>query len=115
MRHPVSLAFLLASLMSCAAVGAECAYPKAPESIPDGKTASVDEMNAATHAFRIYNDEVAAFGDCLDDESSTHVAGTDESLAIRSQQLRKYSLVVGELREKVAQLDEQMRAFKARW
>ena len=51
------------------AAHADCAYPKAPAAMPDGKTASEAEMVDAMQAFKAYNEEVNAFGACLEQET----------------------------------------------
>ena len=39
------------------ASAAGCSYPKAPEKIPDGTTATKEEMIAGMKAMRAYNDK----------------------------------------------------------
>lgn len=51
----------IASFAFSFAAHADCAFPKAPASIPDGKSASEAEMLAAMQAFKEYNEEVNAF------------------------------------------------------
>jgi hypothetical protein len=86
---------------------AECAYPKAPATIPDGKTASEPEMVAAMNAFKAYNEEVAAFGKCLDDEAVS-------SMAAKTMKAKKVAAAQDELQAKAKLFNEQVRVFKAR-
>src|SRR4051812_6535480 len=90
---------------------AECTYPKAPASIPDGAKASEPEMVAAMNAFKAYNDEVTAFGKCLDDEAS---AGGAQSMALKTMKAKKIAAAQDELQSKAKAFNEQVRAFKAR-
>ncbi|MFL6550873.1 MAG: hypothetical protein ACJ8OJ_19440 [Povalibacter sp.] len=91
---------------------AECTYPKAPASIPDGAKASEPEMVAAMNAFKAYNDEVTAFGKCLDDEASAGAAG--QSMAMKTMKAKKIAAAQDELQTKAKAFNEQVRAFKAR-
>ena len=88
---------------------AECTYPKAPATIPDGKTASEPEMVAAMNAFKAYNEDVAAFGKCLDEEVS---AG--QTMAMKTMKSKKIAAAQDELQEKAKLFNEQVRVFKSR-
>ena len=93
---------------------ADCAFPKAPASIPDGKTASEAEMIAAMNAFKAYNEEVTAFGACLDEETKNKAAGTAQLMQLKSMQAKKHNAAVAELQEKAKAFNEQVRIFKGR-
>jgi hypothetical protein len=93
---------------------AECVFPKAPATIPDGKTASEPEMLAAMNAFKAYNEEVNAFGGCLDQETRSKSVGTAQLMQMKTMQSKKLSAAVDELKEKAKLFNEQVRAFKAR-
>ncbi len=90
---------------------ADCAFPKAPASIPDGKTASEDEMKSAMMAFKAYNDEVTAFSACLDAETK---AKSGQSMQFKTMQSKKINAAVDELQAKAKLFNEQVRAFKSR-
>ncbi|HEY4367168.1 MAG TPA: hypothetical protein VGN07_08005 [Steroidobacteraceae bacterium] len=93
---------------------AECAFPRAPASIPDGKTATEQEMLAATTAFKTYNEEVNAFGGCLDQETRSRSVGTAQLMQFKTIQSKKLTAAVDELKEQARRLNEQVRAFKSR-
>ena len=95
-------------------VHADCAFPKAPASVPDGKTASEAEMIAAMQSFKAYNDEVTAFGTCLEAETKSKAAGTAQLMQLKTMQSKKHNAAVDELKEKARQFNEQVRIFKAR-
>ena len=103
----------LAVLFACSA-HADCAFPKAPASIPDGKTATEAEMVAAMAAFKAYNDEVNEFGKCLEQETKDKAAGTAQLMQLKTMQTKKLNAAVDELQAKAKQFNEQVRAFKAR-
>ncbi|PZN30953.1 MAG: hypothetical protein DIU71_11080 [Proteobacteria bacterium] len=95
-------------LATCAlSAQAECVYPKAPDTIPDGATATEQEMIAAMQAFKAYDAAVVAFRECVEKESGT-------SMQAKSMQMRKVNAAVDELQTKAKQFNEQVRVFKAR-
>lgn len=93
---------------------AECVYPKAPATIPNGATASEAEMVAAMNAFKAYNDEVTAFGACLEEETKSKAAGTAQLMQMKTMQAKKHNAAVAELQEKAKAFNEQVRIFKAK-
>lgn len=110
------------ALLALMAVGAqaECIYPKAPASIPDGKTATEAEMLEGMRAVKSYNGEVTAYLNCLDTETQARItaAGTDtppdQIEQIKSIQAKRHNAAVEELEAHAARFNEQVKAFKAR-
>jgi hypothetical protein len=90
---------------------AECPFPKAPASVPDGKTAAEAEMIAAMQAFKAYNEEVKAFQTCLDEETKEKAGA---GMTFKTMQSKKLAAAVNELETKAKQFNEQVRIFKAR-
>ena len=93
---------------------ADCAFPKAPASVPDGKSASEADMMAAMAAFKAYNEEVTSFGACLEDETKAKSAGTAQLMQLKTMQSKKLNAAVEELQAKAKLFNEQVRIFKAR-
>jgi hypothetical protein len=93
---------------------ADCAFPKAPAAVPDGKTASEQDMIAAMAAFKAYNEEVNVFGQCLDQETKNKAAGTAQLMQLKTMQTKKLNAAMDELQAKAKQFNEQVRIFKAR-
>jgi hypothetical protein len=102
------------ALVACFPALAECSFPKAPASIPDGKVASEAEMVEAMKLFKAYNDEVTAFGACLEEETRSKANGTAQLMQMKSLQMKKHNTAVGELQSKAKLFNEQVRIFKAR-
>jgi hypothetical protein len=111
----MSLPGLLALAFAVSAQ-ADCAFPAAPDTIPDGKTASEAEMVAAMKAFKDYDGQVNAYVSCLDQETKTKSEGAAASqiMQIKSMQSKKQNAAVGELQAKAAKFNEQVRVFKSR-
>jgi hypothetical protein len=116
-RKTIAITALAASL---AAGGAQatCIYPRAPERIPDGKTASYEEMVATQQAVRQFNEDINAYNVCLDLEmASLEQSGLYDAnrlLELRSMQAKKNNAAVDELEGVAEQFNEQLRIFKAR-
>lgn len=110
MTFPVAVALAAFSFTA----QADCPFPKAPATIPDGKTASEAEMLAAMNAFKAYDADVKAFGACLDEETKEKAAGTAQLMQLKTMQSRKLNAAVEELQAKAKLFNEQVRVFKAR-
>ncbi|HEY4367169.1 MAG TPA: hypothetical protein VGN07_08010 [Steroidobacteraceae bacterium] len=95
-------------------VHAECAYPKAPATIPKGATASEQEMIGAMQAFKAYDADVKSFGACLDQETKEKSAGTAQLMQLKTMQAKKLNSAMDELQAKAKEFNEQVRVFKAR-
>jgi hypothetical protein len=93
---------------------AECAYPKAPATIPNGATASEQEMVSAMQAFKQYDADVAAYGTCLEQETKEKAAGTAQLMQLKTMQTKKLNAAVAELQSKAKEFNEQVRTFKAK-
>lgn len=110
------LRFIIAAMaftFTCSAQ-ADCAFPKAPATIPDGKTATEEQMLAAMSAFKAYNEEVNEFGKCLEQETKDKAAGTAQLMQLKTMQTKKLNAAVDELQQKAKLFNEQVRIFKAR-
>jgi len=116
MKLPVLL--VMSCLLPWCAVAADCTFPRAPEAIPNGKTAAEPEMLAAMAAFKQYNADVTAYLACLETETTDKVrdAGgvTGAIMQVKSLQSKKHNAAVGELKKLASQFNEEVRIFKAR-
>ena len=102
---------------------ADCTYPRAPASIPNGNTASKEEMIAAKNDVSRYNNEMNAYLDCLKLEitaatpkdpsklSKEEKAKAEEQNKILTQ---KNNAAVDELHSVADRFNEQVRIWKAK-
>ncbi|MGB5132478.1 MAG: hypothetical protein WBO00_07680, partial [Steroidobacteraceae bacterium] len=97
---------------------AACIYPRAPEHLPDGKTASYDEMVAAQKAVVQFNEDINSYNTCLDLEmASLEQSGQFDQarlMELRAMQAKKNNAAVDEVQAVADQFNEQLRIFKAR-
>jgi hypothetical protein len=120
MKIRIASALMLAGLMTSGIAAAECVYPKAPATIPDGKTASEEEMLNGMRAVKEYNTQVTAYLNCLDMQMQTDLsaAGAEappETIAqIKAINAKRHNAAVEELESHAARFNEQVKVYKAR-
>lgn len=110
---------VLAALACSATAGAECIYPRTTADVPDGKTATQEQIVAAMNAVKRYNEEINAYLNCLQTESDAQIAAlpdpTPEQIRqIKGIQTAKHNAAVDELEAYATRFNEQLRAYKAR-
>jgi hypothetical protein len=113
---------LVFALGSAAHAESTCTYPRAPDSIPDGATASKEQMIAAKNDVSRYNTDMNAYLDCIKKEidaatpkdpsklSPADKKKADDQLKILTQ---KNNAAVDELQALVGRFNEQLKAYKA--
>ena len=116
--------FILAALASGHAY-ATCSYPQAPEKLPDGATATMQEMVAAQKQVVQYNADIKAYTDCLKLEHDQALAKADNDKLTKEQkeamkkqldniQTEKNNAAVDAAEAVTARFNEQIRTFKAK-
>jgi len=112
------LTLALFALLVAGAAQATCIYPRAPDRVPDGKTATFEQMAAAQKAVQQFNDDINSYNACLDMEmSALEKSGLydDNRLSeLRAMQAKKNNAAVDEVQALADQFNEQLRIFKSR-
>ena len=120
MNKITAVGTVLAGLLAMAAANAECTYPKAPTGLPDGATATQDEMVSGMKTIKEYNNAVTAYLGCLEKEMNTRIeaAGPDakpeQVEQIKAIHTKRHNAAVEELEENAARFNEQVKVYKAR-
>lgn len=120
MKMKILLGFALTGLLGAGFAQAACIYPKAPASIPDGATATEQEMLDGMKAVKEYNSQVTAYLSCLDMEVAARIdsagadAPADQVAQIRAIAAKRHNAAVEELEAHAARFNEQVKTFKAR-
>jgi hypothetical protein len=105
------------------AAHAACVYPQAPQNVPNGATATKDEMMAAQSSIKAYRDQVEqVYLVCLEKEKSDALAALDTSdeqyaqkkASIEDIQAKKNNAAVDELTALATRWSEEIKAFKAK-
>jgi hypothetical protein len=86
---------------------ADCVLPPAPSKVPDGSTASEQEMVTAMQTLKQYNGDVDTYLKCLDFEAK-------QNKLTRSDQERMHNAAVDTLQKIADKFNAQVRTFKAK-
>src|ERR1700677_3815677 len=112
---------LVLALGAAAAAQADCTYPRSPDKIPDGATASKDQMIAAKNDVPPYNNEMNAYLDCIKLEiqalpKDANMSKDDKAKAAAQEKLldQKNNAAVDELNAVVGRFNEQLKIWKAK-
>jgi hypothetical protein len=112
-------ALLVAAAMATAA-HAECTAPSGTVKIPDGNTASMDDMLAAKKAIQENNAAVESYTQCLKAEQDAKIAagGTDmkdeEKVRISTEYMNRQNVEVEKLQKLADQFNLEVRNYKAK-
>ncbi|HZO23144.1 MAG TPA: hypothetical protein VFB37_11640 [Steroidobacteraceae bacterium] len=101
---------LLALALGCAGclpAYADCVLPPAPSKIPDGSTASQQEMITAMQTLKEYNQDVETYTKCLDFEARQNRISSSDAQ-------KMHNSAVDTLQKVAAKFNEQVRTFKAK-
>ena len=116
------LAVAAAALMTATA-HADCAYPSPPGKLPDGNSATMEEMVSAQKDVKEYNKQIETYLGCLDKEQKDAIASagdkpSDEQKAklqkIQQLQTQKHNAAVDQMQSVADRFNEQVRIFKSR-
>jgi hypothetical protein len=114
------LSGLALGLLMAAAANAECTYPKEPANMPDGATATQDQMVEGMKAVKEYNNQVTTYLSCLEQEMNARVeaagpdAPADQVEQIKAIHTKRHNAAVDALEQQAARFNEQVKVFKAR-
>ena len=114
-------ALLPLTLIAALAAGnswAACPYPKAPEKVPDGLTATLQQMLDTQKAVKQFDTDVGAYQTCLDTETDASIAAEGEKLSPerKAEMLRikvqKQNAAAEEATALAARFNEQVKVYK---
>ncbi len=95
-----------------------CDYPERVE-IPNGSSATKDEMVAGQKGIKIFMAEMEEYIECIEDQDKQNRAGIEEPDPIVEAQrdemlVKKHNAAVEDMEIVAAQFNEQVRTYKAR-
>ncbi len=104
--------FALAILSAACAVGLQahadqCRLPPAPSKIPDGSSASQQEMITAMETIKQYNNDVQTYLKCLDFEARQNQLSPGDQTSL-------HNAAVDQLTKVADEFNEQVRTFKSK-
>jgi hypothetical protein len=111
MNSPQRILALAALSVACAvslqAHADQCRLPPAPSKIPDGNTASQQEMLTAMETIKQYNNDVQTYLKCLDFETRQNQLSPGDQTSL-------HNAAVDQLTHVADQFNEQVKTFKAK-
>lgn len=99
---------------------ADCSYPPPPSHLPDGNTATLNEMLAGQKAVQSYNEEMMAYLSCIKLERDNAVAQSAGKLskkqmqAVEAIEIQKHNAAVDQLHAVADQFNNQVKIFKSK-
>jgi len=113
----LSCLVLLAALVSSPA-WADCTYPKKPGKMPDGKSATRDEMVATQKVVKQYQSDMTTYLECLKAEHQASLAKDADTLSDKQKKTmtdrytQKNDAAVDEAHDVANRFNEQLRVFR---
>ncbi|MGB6603230.1 MAG: hypothetical protein WBE65_02910 [Steroidobacteraceae bacterium] len=108
------------ALLAAGTAYADCPYPSTPDKIPDGATATLDEMLAGQKAINTYNKAVNDYVACIDKQLDDDIAKQGDKLKPQQKsemqrvEAQKHNAAIDQLQSIADRFNEQVKAFKAR-
>jgi hypothetical protein len=119
----ISMKALLAITALAALAGpvyADCSYPPPPAKLPDGNTATMQEMLDGKNAVTQYNKDINAYVACIKLEHETAVTTAGDKLTPQQKadmekiEVQKNNAAVDQLQSVADRFNEQIRIYKAK-
>ena len=101
-------------------VYADCPYPQAPGKLPDGATATLEEMIAGQKTVQAYEKAINEYNACIDKALEQQITQKGDQLKpedkTKMQQLeaQKHNAAVDQLQSVADRFNEQVKIYKAR-
>jgi hypothetical protein len=120
MKLPTRVSLAAVLVLSGLSARAACVYPQAPQEIPNGATATKDQMLAAQAQVKEYSSAVQdTYLPCLDKEEAAAEAALDpgdpqyaqKKLTLQSVQAKKHNAALDELTALAGRWSEEIKAF----
>jgi hypothetical protein len=114
------LATALLGALTAAPVYADCPYPAAPTRLPDGASATLEEMIAGQKAVNEYQKAINDYTSCIDKELDDSIAKAGDKLKpeqkadMQKVEAQKHNAAVDQLQSIADRFNEQVKVFKAR-
>ncbi len=116
----VFVAIAAVAALTVGKVYADCPYPPPPDKIPDGNTASLDDMLGAKKAVAAYDAAIGSYLDCIKQEHQDALAKGGDKLTDKQKQdldhmeTSRHNAAVAQLQTIADRVNEQIRVYKAK-
>ena len=109
-----------AALTLVGPVYADCSYPAAPGKLPDGASATLEDMLAGQKTVKEYQKAIDEYVACIDKELETTIAKTGDQLKpaqkadMQKVEAQKHNAAVDQEQAVADRFNEQVKVYKAR-
>ena len=99
---------------------ADCPYPPAPDKLPDGATATLEDMLAGQKAVKAYQTAIDAYVACIDKELDAAITKGGDQLKpaqkadMQHVEAQKHNAAIDQEQAVADRFNEQVKVFKAR-
>ena len=114
------LALTATAALAAGAAYADCPYPAAPDKIPDGATATLQDMLAGQKAIGDYNKAVNEYVACIDKEVEAAIAKAGDKIKpeqkadMQRVETQKHNAAIDQLQKVADRFNEQVKVFKTK-
>jgi hypothetical protein len=114
------LAIAVVASFAAAQAYADCPYPSGPKKIPDGATATLDEMKATGKAVKDYDDATGSYLTCIQREHDQALNALGDKVTDKQKadldriEADRHNAAVAQLTGIAEKYNEQVRVFKAK-
>ena len=113
-------ALAAATVLTAGAAYADCPYPAPPDKLPDGASATLQDMLAGQKAVGEYNKAVNDYVACIDNELDTAIAKAGDKIKpeqkadMQRVETQKHNAAIDQLQSIAERFNEQVKVFKAK-
>ena len=110
----------LTAALTAAPVYADCPYPAAPDKLPDGYSATLEDMVAGQKAVKAYDKAINDYVACIDHELDDAIKKGGDQLKLQQKtdmqhvEAQKHNAAIDQLQSVADRFNEQVKVFKAR-
>ena len=114
------LSLALTAALTATPLYADCPYPAAPDKLPDGATATLEQMIAGQKAVQAYQQAINEYTACIDKQLEESIAAQGDKLKpeqktdMQRVEAQKHNAAVDQLQSVADRFNEQVKLFKAR-
>jgi hypothetical protein len=114
--------FAIAAVVALTAgpVYADCSYPPPPEKLPDGNSASMEDMVTAQKAVKQYDKDINAYVSCIKLEHDDAISKAGDKLTPEQKaqmervEIQKHNAAIDQLQSIADRFNEQVRIYKTK-
>ncbi|HWZ61662.1 MAG TPA: hypothetical protein VNX02_01475 [Steroidobacteraceae bacterium] len=114
------LVFATMAVLSAGATYADCPYPSPPDKLPDGATATMQDMLAGQKAVGDYNKAINDYVACIDKAVADSISSAGDKLKpeqkadMQRVANAKHNAAIDQLQGVADRFNEQVKVFKAK-